>query len=200
MVVAIDSGTGKRSWPSREQWAKNQRSTYWDNETGCPFADDYSHQLSDYASAEEGAAAIEAVKVRLKTIRKLCREANKGLGPLGRQLGESKRAYHERLFNMTRSDRDRVIDSLGPDDQPFKKALKTLTDGFIPRYWNNSTEPPAPLGEIIQRYAAARQRAQEDWIAMIEATPIDDAAWEEELRRRKFIEETGGIVQRRSSV
>ena len=126
MVVAIDSGTWsrKRNWPSREQWAELQRSTYWDSETGCPFASDYSHRLSDYASAEEAAAAIDAVNDRLKTIRKVRREANKALGPLGRQPGESKRAYHRRLYDMTRSDFDRVIDSLGPDDQPFKEALK----------------------------------------------------------------------------
>jgi len=58
-----------RNWPSREEWAYRRQHPYWDSETGCPFDDKYGHRLSDYATAEEIAALIAAMKESLARLR-----------------------------------------------------------------------------------------------------------------------------------
>jgi hypothetical protein len=44
---------------------------------------------------------------------------------------------------------------------------------------------------FVTRFETAEQKAIEEWEQKIAQTPIDDAAWEEELERRRDIETRG---------
>jgi hypothetical protein len=41
------------------------------------------------------------------------------------------------------------------------------------------------LDAIVRRYLVAKQAADEAWERDVAATPVDDAAWEDELERRR---------------
>jgi hypothetical protein len=46
---------------------------------------------------------------------------------------------------------------------------------------------PAPLDAIVRRYLVAKHAADEAWARDVAATPVDDAAWEQELERRRLV-------------
>jgi hypothetical protein len=61
----------------------------------------------------------------------------------------------------------------------------------MPHYLRPEGEAAAALlAPVRARYEAARKAAEEAWRAKIEATPIDDAAWEKQLRWRAEFEKT----------
>ena len=184
-------GQGPRTynWPSREQWARARQLPYWDNETGCPFADKYSHRLSDYATAEEIAALIEALK---ELYRKLGRDLKtERLRAAKQQSGESDRAHFQRFQATPEAERAAFFEATearrGRSD--INGALKEIRDDKIPGRWRNREKAVEELvAPFVARYAAAHNAAHEVWKQERLQTPVDDAAWEEELCRRADLE------------
>jgi hypothetical protein len=75
--------------------------------------------------------------------------------------------------------------------------LKALRGGEVPEHWRLHCERVrAILAPIQSRYEAAYAVAVEARRREIEATPIDDEAWQAELRWRAQIETHGGISRR----
>ena len=69
-----------------------------------------------------------------------------------------------------------------------------MAKGYLPHGGWMPVEIKVILTTIQARYDAAMKAAEEVRLREIEATPIDDAAWAEELRRRAGIEQ-GPIVR-----
>jgi hypothetical protein len=127
----------------------------------------------------------------LAAARQAERDADRSLGPLGRQRGESRRAYNRRFSNMSREERDEVVGagSSGPDIHELRDVLKQVRDDLVPWRWVFGSEAPPPLGAVIARYRAAEEAADARWHDEVAATPVDDAAWERELKRRQECED-----------
>jgi hypothetical protein len=92
-------------WPSREEWAKQRRSIYLGEHNPCPA----TRRLSAYATAEEIATVIAELKATIREARRAEKAAIIALGPLGRQRGESRRAYDRRFLAMSKEAQDIVI-------------------------------------------------------------------------------------------
>src|SRR5262249_12467156 len=97
MTVRIDSGPPpKMHWQTREQWARQRRSTYFDWESP-PFADKFGHRASDYTTAEEIATIIAALKELWRQLGRKLREAKQLAVPLNKQPGETETAHWRRV-------------------------------------------------------------------------------------------------------
>jgi hypothetical protein len=86
---------------------------------------------------------------------------------------------------MTEAERDlmKPIGLCQQHRQEINKALKDLRKGHIP--WDGWRTPQLPELETIQaRRRVAVDAARDELRRKIEATPIDDEAWEAELRWR----------------
>jgi hypothetical protein len=150
----------------REKWAKANRTWYGDYDEL-----HVSRKASDYATPEEIAAALA--------------EAKALWSDLGRQLKAADDKWYVRL---RRSDLNR-------------KIIKVLREGWVPDWlaFNDDgavTVVTNPHGchehlpkvvEICRRQSRALDAARGGKMAEYAARPIDDAAWEEELRRRERI-------------
>jgi hypothetical protein len=118
------------------------------------------------------------------------RLADRAPGSLGQQPGETLRAYEKRFSNMTREEKEQVInrdrDAYLPE---INSVLKQLRSGAVPWRWfaMGCATPPVPLDAIMTRYQKACKEADARWHAEVAQTPIDDAAWERELRWRREI-------------
>jgi hypothetical protein len=143
----------KRNWPTREEWTRNRTTVFADMDNPNPA----SKQLADYASSDEIAAAIEAIKAaRRETLRA---ERAAGL--------PAKCSYKlPELNDVLRQ----LKDGLVPWRWVGTGGLKT---------------PPPPLDEIRARYEAACQQANERWEQDVAQRPVDDAAWAKELEWRR---------------
>ena len=157
-----------RTWPSREEWAERHRTFYADT------ADDVAHAVSrnpiDYVTSEEIDQAIEA----------LTRTRNALLGPLraAKQAGDDERVAV--LVAVLQDDRRRRF-----------LATKALKAGRIPRAHYEGAGLPE-LTTITSRYQAAVDAAVDAARRAIVARPIDDAAWERELQRRRNVDQLLG--------
>jgi hypothetical protein len=157
----------KYNWPSREEWAERQRTVYYGYLEDLPR----SGAIADYASPEEVAAAIKA-------LREIWCD-------YGRRMRETKQRYG--LFWYRRREINDVIKQLrqGRIDYKFDWVLKTCAD---PEHATPPIIDPV-LVAIQSRYCAAYEAEVAEITRRVQATPIDDAAWEEELQRRKDIDE-----------
>jgi hypothetical protein len=145
-----------RSWPSREEWAKGHR-TYYADDAG-DDALELSDQLTDYASPQEIADAIQ--------------EAKALWSDMGRRL------KHEPPGSWLRFERRELN----------RQTIKPLIEGRMPYVPNTAREQLPRVTELCQRHDAAVNQAYEAKVAEYAARPIDDAAWERELRYRERIE------------
>jgi hypothetical protein len=123
--------------------------------------------LSFYASPEEIAAAISA-------LRKIWND-------YGRQM---KAAAAE------------PVDTLRYQRREINDVIKQLHNGMVPWRWvgTGMQTPPLPLEVIIARYKAAVKDADERYVTKVAQAPIDDAAWERELARRRSIEKSKRVL------
>jgi hypothetical protein len=183
------SAMTKYNWPLREEWAQRRRTIYADMDNPHPA----TKRLSAYATDDEIGASIAAMKAMLSAARRAERACEEVLGPLGRQRGESKRAYQKRLRDMSREERDAVFNGPAPDAYPpeVRDILKQLQADTVPWRWfaMGTATPPAPLDAIMARYEAAAKQADAKWHEEVAATAIDDAAWERELEWRRRCED-----------
>jgi hypothetical protein len=179
-------------WPSREEWAKQERTPYGDK-----FPDYLvTSQASAYATPAEVQAIIEALKQLYAEEGRKLRTAKLAAGPLNRQPGETKTAHIRRYYNMSESERGSLVPVHTHEErrQDINEAIKALRNDNLPnhRSWDGVEAITAP---IQGRWDAAHAAAYDAKRKEIEATPIDDAAWEEELRRRVGLDRMFGRDQ-----
>jgi hypothetical protein len=182
VVVTIYSGLPIQ-WPTREEWATQQRDAYFDHKNPHPYT--ASQKLSLYASEEEVAALITAMQELSRSYSPPGPEAAKqALQP---KHGESFRQYSRRYSRMSDAKKQRAYMQL-----EVSGAIAKLQNDLVPYFDAASVDQPL-LTEIICRYFAARKAADEKYIAEVKARPIDDAAWAEELERRRMVEASSVI-------
>jgi hypothetical protein len=131
---------------SREEWAKDRRTLYFDEASD--LRGTVSYALSDYASAEE----IEDLRAGLKArrlIHKVGTYERRGINKALRLIKDNELPWL-------------LDDCYGAQDimKPFQARRKTVCDAVVEE--------------------AERKRAMR---------PMDDAAWEEELRYRKSVDD-----------
>jgi hypothetical protein len=175
--------TGPIEWPSREEWAKQQRTLYWDELLS---EHPVSEQLSDYATRDETAAAAAALRAVWLAKGRAMKTARARAGWRVRQPGEPKKAYIARWCSMPEDDREivREYDDLQDARRELNKAIADLRADML-RPWRWHVAYPPPLKEIVERYEQARREARDALIAERAQAPIDDAAWAEELEMRQ---------------
>ena len=185
----------KYNWPSREQWAERRQHRYWDCETSCPFADKYSHRLSAYATVEEIAALTTALKDLYRELGRQGRALGSRVKPLQQQRGEGQKAWYQRFKQMSSEDRETfdAAATLQTERSTINDVLEQINNDGIPKRVRHASYVPGlanPLvAPFVARYDAAAQAAEEQWKQECLQTPIDDAAWEEELQQRKQMED-----------
>jgi len=146
-------------WPTREEWAKRRRTPYID------LAPDTNWSIASYATPVE----IEALK-------RAMRERWSELGSQMRQAGE-KDAKNENGDNDFQLQRECI--NRGP---------KLIEEGTMPWSVEHYRGAEDLLQELQARYEAGRKAEIEKWEAEVAQTPIDDAAWDKELKRRAEID------------
>jgi hypothetical protein len=183
------------NWPSREEWARNRRAFYLEHDRHpCPA----TRRLPAYATTGEIAIVIAELKAMIREARRAEPASYNALGPLGRQRGENKRAYDGRFLAMSKKEQEIVIAGLAPVwPGDLTPVLKELQKDIVPSRWPvHGIGAPPLLDAIIARYQAAEHQADEAWRRIVKATPIDDAAWEEELERRRQSEDNAAHPER----
>jgi hypothetical protein len=181
----------KHQWPTREEWAERHRSAYWDSESPHPYT--ASRKLSLYATPEEIGTSIAALRKIWCDYGHQMKTAKARIGPLAQQPGERNRDYTSRYLAMSDEEQELVGETSNPQwwRREVNKVIEQLRDGSVP--WRLTcigiSTLPAPLDAIIARYEAAVQAGNEKYVAEVAARPIDDAAWAEELRHRRRIDE-----------
>jgi hypothetical protein len=193
------------NWPSRDEWAEGRRTVYGDmlENVEC------SRQLSDYATSDEIATLTEALTAAWKAFGRTMAKArsNPAIARVLPQKGETDRAYTERQLEIgggLRPDTDladeyfqaqyrrsdirkwqrEMAENRLPD--PCSLGLWVEDEELQPHWYD--TEVPF-LIVLRSRYRATWQAALATYRAEVEARPIDDEAWAQELKRRAGIEE-----------
>jgi hypothetical protein len=153
--------TQKYNWPTREEWARNERTLYADQTPSMDW------RLTSVASEAEITAIIVAHEA-------LWRD-------LGRQMKTASKEPRSEFKRDTEYDRIQWRRKL------INRRLKELRDGRLPMDVDEAFK---------ETFAPLRARQRSNWEATCEAaarekqkTPVDDAAWEKELRRRKWLED-----------
>jgi hypothetical protein len=172
-----------RNWPSREAWAKERRTPHFDE--GHPYIP--SRELSLYASPEEIAAAIAALRMIWSDYGRQMKIASKEAGPLARRPHENTYAYDRRFWAMRETEQELAhrVDRWRDRRQAVSLAIRMLRQGLVPEWSLILAPPPSPLATIIARFDAAATAGNKRYAAKVKALPIDDAAWAEELKRRR---------------
>jgi hypothetical protein len=186
-------------WPTREEWAISQRAFYYDRFENL----DFDRRLSAHATTHEIDAAIRALRTLWKVkgvhLRDLCVPKE-----LLQQRGESGHSHYARTKAMTPEEQDLLHHYFchQGERRMINETIKALLDDEVPSQCRSiertgyrdsadlileEVEVGKALRPIAVRYCAAREGAAEKRKQEILATPIDDAAWEEELQRRAGI-------------
>jgi hypothetical protein len=176
------------NWPSREEWADRRRHPYWDGETGCPFADKFGHRLSDYATTEEIAALIATLKNLYRDMGREMRTAKQLAAERGlpsdwlsfRHLPEAEQeiAARPETLKYERHDINRLLAVIRDD----------AYDAFPPQFGYSGDAARALMQPFVDRHDAAFKTALAEWEREREQISVDDAAWAEELERRRDID------------
>jgi hypothetical protein len=89
---------------------------------------------------------------------------------------------------MTKADQERVdqVEGLRLEQHTINIVLDEIARDVVPWRDAGCLVAKVPLlATIIARYEAACEVASEVWHREVAATPVDDAAWEQELERRR---------------
>jgi hypothetical protein len=151
----------------------------------------YSHHASSYTTPEEIEAIIAALRQAWKDLAGDLARAKQEAGVLCQRNDETKTQYLGRYFAMTEPEKERAEQVACIEDRRrgINRAIKMLRADEIPgpqRTDQGGNEPP--LASLLANFDAAHSEAYRQRERQIEATPIDDAAWEQELERRRRIE------------
>ena len=177
---------------SREAWAKHDRT---------PDADMFeylqvSSAIADYAAAAEIADIVAQLEEQWRSEGRKQRAARRAAGSLSRRQDENALAYHARLRAMSPSDYDLAVAFTIPQDERHQipKALKLINEGELPIEVRLRAAATAILASVIARYQAAYDVARDKREEEILATPIDNAASAEELRRLADLNAGRGMI------
>jgi hypothetical protein len=171
------------NWPSREEWAKQRRTYYWDDDLRV------SRKLQDYATPEEIDAITTALRALWLAEGRKMQAAKQAAGSRLQQPGEDNRSYFMRVRAMTETEREPLHQWRTHQDErrQINQALKTISEGKLPDE-RLREDGKLILASIKARYDAAWEAAHAERKREIENRPIDDAAWEDHLRWRAWIE------------
>ena len=113
-----------------------------------------SRELSLYASPEEIAAAIAALRMIWSDCGRQMKIAAKEAGPLARWPRENTYLYDRRFWAMSETEQELAhrVDRWRDKRQAVKLAIKALREGFVPEWSVLLPPPPSPLVAIIGRY------------------------------------------------
>ena len=177
------------NWSSREEWAQRVRTVYGDMTDGMQFG---PSAVSSYASPEKIEQAIFELKCQWTRCGNEMKQAKKKAGPLARQPGEAAMAHYQRYRMMTDAEQDLAYqpNRLQRERKVINKVIRGLRDDELvseARYspYDSITASVAP---IVERYDVLWKQDHDKYVEVIANTPIDDAAWEKELERRREIE------------
>jgi hypothetical protein len=174
-----------KPWPTREEWAKKRRTEdrLGDLSVSC--------ELKNYATPEEVESLVAALKALYQVEGRKLKEAKQLAGPLLQQPGENRLSYFHRCRVLPEAEGN-LLQEVWRHQRTrseINQQLRTIAKGELPDHLWRQPQIEVLLTTILARRDAAREAAWEVRRRQIEATPIDDAAWEEELRRRADIEE-----------
>jgi hypothetical protein len=151
-----------------------------------------TRQLSAYATPAEIEELVAVLKAQWRECGRQMKEAAANIRPLLRQKGESNAAAYQRFCAMGKAEQERVneVDCLQEQRRDINRLIKEIIDeGIVPWRWVYAIDGLPQLAAVMARYDAARGLADEAWHREVAATPVDDAAWEEELQWRRKCED-----------
>ncbi|HEX9343412.1 MAG TPA: AAA family ATPase, partial [Actinomycetota bacterium] len=161
-------------FPTREQWTAERRTLYSDDACNAQAA--VSRSALDHATPEEITETLAA-------------------------LAEGRRRAHRDL-RAARSDTDAGdSEDLAPLQEVHRRygrAIKSLRDDQVPLATFEGGELPE-LRHLVERYQAAVDAALATARRDVEARPVDDAAWAEELEHRQRVGRDHGITSMREA-
>jgi hypothetical protein len=179
------------NWQTREEWAKRVRSGCYEEIPATPT------ELADYASEDEAARAVGELK-QLWRQRGRAMQELKAKHPLAfMRSGETGKSWKGRYAALSEDDRRIAEEIFRLQDcrQRINRSIADIQQGTVP--WRKSPvfrsagDLVRTANLIVQRYVDARQRTFDAYREEAAKRPIDDAAWEEELRRRRMMETRG---------
>jgi hypothetical protein len=177
----------ERNWPTREEWAKQHRST-----AGWSKPNPAKKQASLYATADEIAAIVTALKQSYNAHGRKLWEAKEACPDLVAQVEAARKAKEPLRWSDEDRARYRPVYDAEDVRRTINAAVKVLTKhDRVPYLWQEGRDLPE-LAELVSRYEAACEPADEAWRAEVAQRPIDDAAWEKELQRRRCIDDRLG--------
>jgi len=155
--------------PTRGEWAIARRTLYADD--ACDVQAAVSRSPLDHATPEEIAETLAA-------------------------LAEGRRRAHRDL-RAARSDTDagdsEDVALLQEVHRRYGRAIKSLRDDQVPQEKADGGDLPE-VQPLLERYQAAVSAAIGAARREVESCPIDDAAWNKELERRRRVVRNGGIT------
>ncbi len=169
---------GGIDWPSRDEWARQQRTFYAD------MVPEVSTAVAAYATPEE----VEAICVKILAERnRLLKDlrAARAAAPTFRQPGETRRAWTLPYYTLSEEDQKRadVVENIIRLREERYRAVKKFRKGWIPSLFNDGYDLP----ELADLHAC-RDAARDAEIAKLQEEvaqrPIDDEAWRSELEWR----------------
>jgi hypothetical protein len=175
------------TWPSREEWAKQRRT---------PYGDMFEHLDLDgpFSSPAEIDALITALKAFRKAEGRRLRSLN--ASHLMKQPGEGLLAHYERTQAFSEAEKELWSQAnwCKWDRRECNASIKALVSGNLPKWldalrtlpeWILKQKEAAPICQrILDRLNGAYQAARDKREKEILTTPIDDKAWEAELKYR----------------
>ena len=181
---------------SREEWAERRRTAYGDDIDAMVHT---SRAIDDYFTPQQKADLIAAFKaLYVEEGRKLAK-AKAAPGAFVHNPGETEGQFTMRWLQLPLSDDEKLkaIDWQVHQQhrKGINKALKLIAEGEMPFGPRCDLPPKAKhlLEAAWEKYEAADKAAHAEAEEKIRNTPIDDAAWEEELRYRAEWEENGWV-------
>ena len=171
--------TAKYNWPSREEWAYRRQHPPYEHYPENPVG----RRLSDFATAEEIATLLFDLKVMWHEKGRAMAKAKAAAGPLARQPGETRGAYRRRWCNeMTEAEQN--ISSEPERLRDARQRIKILANPAGHEWLYEQAIDHPLLKEFQARWRQAYDEAMQAWLDERAKTPVDDEAWEAELRRR----------------
>jgi hypothetical protein len=181
------------TWPSRDEWAKGERTIYYGDEMPSKFFEPYKAMVPD-SLRDAAVAELEALWKGLRTYIRGAR------GPI--------------VDKLVRAGQLRYADAVDQIDTPADDALDlrhevrrliTRDRVHVPSAYARCVEHFPVLGQthplsLVRQYeeslTQALRAADADWHHAVANTPIDDEAWAEELKRRARIEDDRQHLER----
>jgi hypothetical protein len=181
-------GEAKFELPSREVWARQVRSGTYENNPNVTTS-----RLSAYATADEIAAIVASLKQSYRQQGRLLREAKQAAGPAWIEQEQERTGLGKymkwRALPKPQQEMVSAVQRVQQQRRDINAVLKLIASDELPNSYDARFADLPELAEVSIRWKAAWDANYQAWQEELATRPIDDAAWEKELRRRKDIEE-----------